>query len=189
MFPMIASVEEYDRAKGLLELELTHLRRHGHSLPERVEVGTMLEVPSLLYQLDELLARVDFLSVGSNDLMQFLFAVDRGNNRVAERFDPLSAPMLRALRQIADKGRQHNKPVSLCGEMASSPLCAIALATLGYRTLSLSPSSVGPVKAALLELDSSKARAMLMPMLDQPAGSVALREQIEAFAVAEGIPL
>ncbi len=104
MFPMIAAVEEFDEAKGLVERELTHLRRHGHKLPDRVEVGTMVEVPSLLYQLDELIERVDFLSVGSNDLLQFLYAADRGNKRVAERFDPLSAPMLRVLRTIADKG-------------------------------------------------------------------------------------
>ena len=97
MFPMIATVEEFDEAKGLVERELTHLRRHGHKLPDRVEVGTMVEVPSLLYQLDELLERVDFLSVGSNDLLQFFYAADRGNRRVADRFDPLSAPMLRVL--------------------------------------------------------------------------------------------
>jgi len=189
MFPMIAAVEEFDQAKTLVEKELTHLRRHGHTLPERVETGTMLEVPSLLYQLDELLARVDFLSVGSNDLMQFMFAADRGNSRVADRFDLLSAPMLRALKLIADKGRAHDKPVSLCGEMASKPVCAAALVALGYRSLSLSPSAVGPVKAALIELDSRKAGDMLLPLLDQPAGSVALRERIEAFAADEGIPL
>ncbi|MBN9049699.1 MAG: phosphoenolpyruvate--protein phosphotransferase [Rhizobiales bacterium] len=189
MFPMIASVEEYDRAKGLLEMELTHLRRHGHALPERVEVGTMLEVPSLLYQLDELLTRVDFLSVGSNDLMQFLFAVDRGNKNVADRFDLLSAPMLRALKYIADRSAAHDKPVSLCGEMASNPLCAVILATLGYRTLSLSPTAVGPVKAALLDLDCGKAAKALMPLLDKPAGSVSLRDEAQAFATAEGISL
>ena len=117
MFPMIAMVEEFDKAKALVEVELTHLRRHGHALPERVQIGTMLEVPSLLFQLDELLERVDFLSVGSNDLMQFLYAADRGNTRVSERFDPLSAPVLRALKDIADKGRKHGKPVALCGEL------------------------------------------------------------------------
>ena len=106
MFPMIAMVEEFDKAKALVEIELTHLRRHGHALPERVQIGTMLEVPSLLFQLDELLERVDFLSVGSNDLMQFLYAADRGNTRVSQRFDPLSTPVLRALKEIADKGQQ-----------------------------------------------------------------------------------
>ncbi|MBV9970527.1 MAG: phosphoenolpyruvate--protein phosphotransferase [Xanthobacteraceae bacterium] len=88
MFPMVAAVEEFDQAKELVERELTYLRRHGHKLPERVEVGTMVEVPSLLYQLDELFARVDFLSVGSNDLFQFLYAADRNNSKVADRFDP-----------------------------------------------------------------------------------------------------
>ena len=106
MFPMIATVEEFDEAKALVERELTHLRRHGHKLPERVDVGTMVEVPSLLYQLDELLDRVDFLSVGSNDLVQFFYAADRGNLRVAERFDAISAPVLRALRDIAAKAKR-----------------------------------------------------------------------------------
>ncbi len=119
MFPMVATVDEFDQAKELVERELTYLRRHGHKLPERVEVGTMLEVPALLYQLDELLERVDFLSVGSNDLAQFLFAADRGNPRVNTRFDELSIPMLRALKDIADAGCVHDKPVTLCGEMAS----------------------------------------------------------------------
>src|SRR5690606_32338312 len=114
MFPMIAAVEEFDKAKELVEAELTHLRRHGHSLPDRVDIGTMVEVPSLLLQLDGLLGRVDFLSVGSNDLMQFLYAADRGNARVSERFDTLSTPVLRALKSIVDKSREHNKPVSLC---------------------------------------------------------------------------
>ena len=157
MFPMVAVVDEFDQAKAMVEHELTHLRRHGHGLPERVEVGVMVEVPSLLFQLDELLPRVDFLSVGSNDLLQFLYAVDRGNARVADRFDPISAPMLRALRDIADKGREHKKPVTLCGEMASKPIGALALVALGYRSLSLTPSAVGPVKAMLLDLDAGKA--------------------------------
>ncbi|MGA2945433.1 MAG: phosphoenolpyruvate--protein phosphotransferase, partial [Xanthobacteraceae bacterium] len=133
MFPMIATVAEFEQAKQLVERELTHLRRHGHKLPDEVEVGSMVEVPSLLYQLDELLEHVDFLSVGSNDLVQFLYAVDRGNPRVSGRFDPLSAPVLRALKDIADKCREHGKPVTLCGELASQPIGALALAGIGYR--------------------------------------------------------
>ena len=97
MFPMVATCAEFDEAKELIERELTSLRRRRHKLPDRVEVGAMVEVPSLLFQLDELIPRVDFLSVGSNDLVQFLFAADRGNRRVADRFDPLSPPVLRAL--------------------------------------------------------------------------------------------
>src|SRR5581483_10844412 len=163
MFPMVATVEEFDRGKALVEVELTHLRRHGHALPERIEIGTMLEVPSLLFQLDELLDRVDFLSVGSNDLMQFLYAADRGNKRVSERFDPLSTPVMRALKDIADKGRKHGKPVALCGELASQPIGALALAILGYRSLSLSPSAVGSVKALLLDLDIRKGEQAILP--------------------------
>jgi phosphotransferase system enzyme I (PtsP) len=189
MFPMIATVEEFDEARSLVERELTHLRRHSHKLPERVEVGTMLEVPSLLYQLDELLQRVDFLSVGSNDLVQFFYAADRGNSRVAERFDAISAPVLRALKAIADKGRTHVKPVTLCGELASKPIGALALVAIGYRALSLSPSAVGPVKAMLLELNAGKAAALIKPLIESPAGSVPIRERLKAFAAAEGLQI
>ena len=189
MFPMIAMVEEFDQAKALVELELTHLRRHGHMLPERVQVGTMLEVPSLLFQLDELLTRVDFLSVGSNDLMQFLYAADRGNTRVSERFDPLSAPVMRALKNVVDKAKAHNKPVALCGELASQPIGALALTILGFRTMSLSPSAIGPVKALLLDLDCKKGEQAILPLLEQPVGSVSIRNKLESFAAAEGLQL
>jgi phosphotransferase system enzyme I (PtsP) len=189
MFPMIATVEEFQKARAMVEMELTHLRRHGHKLPDRLEVGTMLEVPSLLFQLDELLEEVDFLSVGSNDLLQFFYAADRGNTRVAGRFDGLSTPMLRALRDIAAKGKVHGKPVALCGEMASQPIGALALTTVGYRAMSLSPSAVGPVKAVLLDLDCRKAEQAILPLLDKPVGSVSIREHLEKFAAAEGLQL
>jgi phosphotransferase system enzyme I (PtsP) len=189
MFPMIAAIEEFDKAKSLVEIELTHLRRHGHALPERVHIGTMLEVPSLLFQLDELLDRVDFLSVGSNDLIQFLYAADRGNTHVAHRFDPLSAPVLRALKDIADKGHKYAKPVAVCGELASQPIGALALTILGYRSLSLSPSAVGPIKAMLLELDCKKGEDAILPFLAQPVGSVSIRHKLEGFAASEGLQL
>jgi len=187
MFPMIATVDEFDRAKAMVERELTHLRRHQYVLPERVEVGAMVEVPSLLFQLDELLERADFLSVGSNDLVQFLYAADRGNSLVASRFDPISAPVLRALKDIADRAHAHGKPVTLCGEMASKPLGALALIALGYRSLSLTASAVGPVKAMLIELDARKARSALLPLIDAPSKGVSLRTKLEAFAAAEGL--
>jgi phosphotransferase system enzyme I (PtsP) len=149
----------------------------------------MVEVPSLLYQLDELLDHVDFLSVGSNDLVQFFYAVDRGNARVAGRFDALSAPLLRALKDIADKAREYHKPATVCGELASQPIGALALVALGYRSLSLTPSAVGPVKAMLLELDSRKAAAFLCPLVDKPAGTVPIRAQLEKFAADNGLQL
>jgi len=187
MFPMIATVDEFTQARELVERELTHLRRHGHKLPDEVEVGSMVEVPSLLYQLDELLAHVDFLSVGSNDLVQFLYAADRGNPRVANRFDPLSPPVLRALKAIADRCRDYGKPVTLCGELASQPTGALALAAIGYRSLSLTPSAVGPVKAMLLDLDTSKAAAFLNPLIEKSTGGAPIRAQLEKFAARESL--
>jgi phosphotransferase system, enzyme I, PtsP len=189
MFPMIASVEEFDEARSLVERELTHLRRHGHKLPERVEVGTMVEVPSLLYQLDELLERVDFVSIGSNDLVQFLYAADRGNSRVAARFDAISAPVLRALKGIVEKCRLHGKPASVCGELASHPIGALALVGLGYRSLSLSPSAIGPVKAMLLDLNAGKAATLIAHLIERPSGSVAVREELKKFAEQEGLQI
>ena len=149
----------------------------------------MVEVPSLLYQLDELLERVDFLSVGSNDLVQFLYAVDRGNPRVSGRFDPLSPPLLRALKDIADKARAHGKPVTLCGELASQPIGALALIAIGYRSLSLTASAVGPVKAMLLDLDCRKTAAFLNPLIEQTTRSVPIRAQLEKFAADNGLQL
>src|SRR6187397_2628392 len=189
MFPMISEVAEFDLAKGMVERELTYLRQHGHALPERIDVGTMVEVPALLYQLDELLKKVDFVSVGSNDLFQFLFAVDRGNAKVSERFDTMSAPILRVLREIVRKADAAKKSASLCGEMASKPLGALALIALGYRSLSLSATAHGPVKALILDLDARKAEAVMMPLLDAPAGSVSIRKKLTEFAEAEGLSL
>ena len=139
--------------------------------------------------LDELLERVDFLSVGSNDLFQFMFAVDRGNSRVADRFDTHSAPILRALRDIAVKANAAKVPLSLCGEMASQPLGALALLAMGYRNLSLSATAHGPVKAMILDLDIKKAAATMKALLDAPSGSVAVGDRLREFAEAEGLSL
>jgi phosphotransferase system enzyme I (PtsP) len=108
---------------------------------------------------------------------------------VSERFDTLAAPVLRALRVIVEKSNAAGKSVSLCGEMASQPLGALALLALGYRSLSLSPTAHGPVKALILELDVAKAEAMMQPLLDAPSGSVSIRDRLRAFAEAEKLPL
>ncbi|HEX2216634.1 MAG TPA: putative PEP-binding protein, partial [Xanthobacteraceae bacterium] len=187
MFPMVSVIDEFDRAKALVEYELTHLRRHGHQLPERIDVGAMVEVPALLFQLDELLERVDFLSVGSNDLIQFLYAADRGNSWVAERFDPISVPVLRALSDVIEKGRKHQKPVTLCGELASKPIGALALVALGYRALSLSPSAIGPIKSMLLNVDTGRATDLVHDLINGATSRFSLREELSAFAAAEGL--
>ena len=189
MFPMVTTVDEFDQAKGFVERELTHLRRHGHTLPERVHVGVMVEVPALLYQLDELLARVDFLSIGSNDLAQFMFAADRSNVHLTNRFDPISPPFLRALKSIVDKARAAGKPVTLCGELASQPIGALALVGIGYRAMSVSASAVGPVKAMLLDVDTAKATALMVPLLDGSSNKGTVREKLEKFAEIEGLQL
>jgi phosphotransferase system enzyme I (PtsP) len=149
----------------------------------------MVEVPSLLFALDEILERVDFLSVGSNDLVQFMFAADRGNAHVAGRFDAISAPVLRALKRIVEMGKAHNKPVALCGELASRPLEALALIALGFRRLSLSPSAIGPVKAMILGVDARAAAKFLEPLLADVSGTVQIRERLADFAEKSGIPL
>lgn len=189
MFPMISVIDEFDRSRALVERELTHLRRHGHPLPDAVRIGAMVEVPSLLFVLDEIFERVDFLSVGSNDLVQFLFAADRSNKRVAGRFDPLSAPFLRALKTVVDAGRAHNKPVALCGELASRPIEALALIAIGFRTLSLSAAAIGPVKAMVIGLDAGKASKILDPLLAQKSDAPSIREHLRSFAEETGIPL
>lgn len=189
MFPMIATVEEFEGARDMVHLEVAHLTRHGHALPEALELGVMVEVPSLLWQLDELCARVDFLSVGSNDLTQYIYAADRDNKRVSGRYDPVSPPMLRALRRIVDIAAKTKTPVTLCGEMGGRTLDALALIAMGYRGLSMSPASIGPVKAMTLALDAGAARAFLDEEMKRNGAATSLREKLREWAEARGVPL
>ncbi|MDJ1157451.1 phosphoenolpyruvate--protein phosphotransferase [Chelatococcus sp. SYSU_G07232] len=189
MFPMVATVDEFERAKAIVERERAHLVKHGYSVPEDLALGVMVEVPSLLFQIDEIAARADFLSVGSNDLMQFLFAADRENRQVAHRFDPLSAPGLRALKTIADRAKAAGCPATVCGEMGGKPLEALALIGLGFRSLSMSPAAVGPVKAMLLKADVGAVAAELERLLADGSHHGSLRQALAAFASAHGIPV
>ena len=189
MFPMVATASEIDAAKDLTMREVMHLTRHGYELPRDLKLGIMIEVPSVLFALDEILPRVDFVSVGSNDLTQYLFAADRDNKRVSTRFDPLSPSMLRALKTITDKAAAHGTSVTLCGEMGGKPLDALALIGIGYRNLSMSPASLGPVKAMLLALDAGEAQAFIADKLSGSSGADSIREDLRAFAEAKGVPL
>ncbi|MBZ6077678.1 phosphoenolpyruvate--protein phosphotransferase [Microvirga puerhi] len=189
MFPMVATCDEFIRAREIVEREKAHLSRHGHTLPRDLKLGAMLEVPSLLFQLKEICAVADFLSIGSNDLMQFLFASDRENRRVADRFDPLSPPMLRALKMVVDEAAMSNCELTVCGEIGGRPLEAMALIGLGYRSLSMSPASIGPVKAMLLSLDAGKVRAFLLDELERGGGGDTLRSALTQFAETHGIPI
>jgi phosphotransferase system enzyme I (PtsP) len=189
MFPMVATCAEFDAAKQIAAREMEYLKRHGYATPNALELGVMIEVPSLLFELDAICAKVDFLSVGSNDLTQYLFAADRDNKRVADRFDVLSAPALRALATIACAAHAAGKPVTLCGEMGGKPLEALALAAIGYRSLSMSPASIGPVKATLISADLAETEALLMPLLGAHDGAPSLRAHLQDYAERSGIPV
>jgi phosphotransferase system enzyme I (PtsP) len=157
-----------------------------HAEPTKLMLGAMIEVPAMLWQLDGIGEVADFVSVGSNDHMQFMTASDRGNMLVASRFDPLSRPFLRALRSIVRT--VGTIPVTLCGEMAGNPLAAMTLIGLGYRSLSMSPAAVGPVKAMTHALDAGKVTGLLDEWLDAGSAEDGLRPKLTAFAEAEGIP-
>ncbi|MHA1157213.1 MAG: phosphoenolpyruvate--protein phosphotransferase [Alphaproteobacteria bacterium] len=187
MLPMITEVSEIRRARAMIDREAQHLRRHGYEEPTGIELGAVVEVPSMLWQLDELMHEVDFISVGSNDLLQFMTASDRGNTLVADRFDPLSRPFLRALRQIVEAA-EGRVPVTLCGELAGSPLGAMTLIGLGYRSLSMSADAIGPVKAAILKFDAAKATAELAAFMADPTAGDSFRPVLEGFAEREKIP-
>ena len=189
MLPMITEVAEMVKARAVIDREIRHFQRHGHAIPDRLMVGAMGEVPALFWQLDELMAVSDFVSVGTNDLVQFIMASDRGNLRVSGRFDPLSAPFLRVLRQVIQAAEKANVPVTLCGELAGQPLAAMALIGLGYRTLSMAPASVGPVKAMLMALDTEALIELLDDLLARPAGESKVRKELAGFAARRGIPI
>ena len=187
MFPMVAEVAEFEAAREILDLELRRARDRGEELPDAIAAGCMLEVPSLLHQLPQILARVDFLAVGSNDLMQFLFASDRGNMAVSRRYDPLSPAALRMLRGVVRACDAAGVPVSVCGEMAGQPLEAMALVGLGFRSLSMTAASIGPTRLMIRSLDTGLLADYLNSVLESPARS--LRTALAAYARDHGVAL
>lgn len=189
MLPMITEIGEIFQAREIIDREVRHLSRFAHDLPTSLRIGAMIEVPALLWQLDELMRSVDFVSVGSNDLFQFVMAADRGNTLLAERFDPLCVPFLRVLKQIVDAGKASGTPVTLCGELAGRPISAMALLGLGYRSISMSPAAIGPVKAMLTELPLGKLEAFLADALSRPSAGGDMRAELAAFAEEHGVPL
>lgn len=185
MFPMIASVEEFLDAKRTLMMEVEREKRRGSLLPTSIKVGTMIEVPSLIFQLDRLLQEVDFISIGTNDLAQFLYATDRGNPLIWNRYDPLAPPLLKALKYICDACQKANVPCSVCGEMAGRSLEAIALVGLGFRSLSMNPAALGAVKAAIRTMDQAQVGSYLEKQLQTSTRS--LRETLKMYAQDHGI--
>jgi phosphotransferase system enzyme I (PtsP) len=187
LLPMVTAVGEVDMARAVINRELELLQRRTAAGPTRLLLGVMIEVPSLLYELDALLPRVDFVSVGSNDLLQYFFAADRNNPRVAGRYDALSAAPLRAFASIAEAAKRHVRPLSLCGEMAGRPLEAMALIGLGYRSISMAPASVGPVKSMVLSLDAGELQRWLSETIRTAEGSI--RAQLKRYAEDHGVEI
>jgi len=187
MIPMVTEVAEFTAVRQIIDKELELAGRRGQPVPSRLHIGIMVEVPSLLFELDAILPNVDFVSIGSNDLMQYLFAADRGNPRVGARYSSLSASFLRALRTIVEASNRHAVPVTLCGEIGGRPLEAMALIALGINSLSMTPASVGPVKAMVLSLDAERARVHLEKLLATGSGN--LRDDLGRFAENEGVEI
>ena len=187
MFPMVAEVAEYEQARALVDKELARLEKFGRPRPRSVVVGTMLEVPALFWQFETLLPKVDFISIGSNDLMQFLYASDRGNPRVAGRYGLFSPGALTFLRQVVIACKKHEVPLSLCGEMAGNPLEAMALLGLGLRQISMSPAAIGPVKMMVRSLDVGHLAGFMEKLYSRADASV--RDELRAYADGQGIAI
>ncbi|MDP9096007.1 MAG: PEP-utilizing enzyme [Pseudomonadota bacterium] len=178
MFPMVATVAEFRAAKSLLFTEAARVR----PAPLQLSVGSMIEVPALLFQLPALMAEADFVSIGSNDLLQFLFAADRGTPALANRYDLLSAPVLDALERVVEAARKENVDVSVCGEHASRPLDAMVLAAIGITTLSMPAPSLLRLKSVLAQVDLHALREVLTALRHTQAGPASLREPIASWA-------
>ena len=178
MFPMIAEPWEFDQAKAVYEHQRAYLQSQKKRLPSQIRYGAMLEVPALAECLDLMADRLDFLSIGTNDLTQFLFAADRSNPKLAERFDWMSPAILRFLSRASENAARFDIMLSVCGEMGGRPLDALTLLGLGIRSLSITPASVGPIKAMVRSLNLGQAKQEVEAILKEaPADARARLEQ------------
>lgn len=187
MFPMVSEPWEFDEARTLFEKQRTWLEARGHKLPLHVRYGAMLEVPALAEVLDILLPNVDFLSIGTNDLTQFLFAADRAHPKLAVRYDWLSPSILRFLRRVTAQAHDAGIPIAVCGEMGGRPLEAMALIGLGIDRLSITPAAVGPIKAMVRSLDRASLTGAIAQLLVQPPRD--MRAALSDWASANGVEL
>ncbi len=185
MFPMVSEPWEFHAARKVFESQLAYLRGRRRKLPEAVRYGVMLEVPALAEQLDLLLPHVSFISIGTNDLTQFLFAADRSNPKLAERYDWLSPAILRFLARVLAATSGHDVDVGVCGEMGGRRLEALALLALGIRRLSITPASVAPIKQLVCSVDLSELEGRLKEWLANPPAD--LRGELKKWAEQRGI--
>jgi len=187
MFPMVSEPWEFEEAKAIFERQRDWIAKQGRQLPSRIHYGTMLEVPALAEMLDVLLPKVDFVSIGTNDLTQFLFAADRANPKLAERYDWLSPAILRFLRRVLIACREADTPVTICGEMGGRALEAMALLALGFERLSITPAAIPPVKAMVRSLDLAAAKPMMETLLADPPRN--LRDTLLEWARSQSVDI
>lgn len=187
--PMVTMVTEIDNVRATLDKEIEAQKKFGHDLPSEILLGSMIEVPTLMWQLDELMQRVDFVSVGTNDLFQFMAASDRSSSYLANRFNALSRPFLRALREIVRACERHNTPLQLCGELAGDTLSALALFGVGYRSISMPPTSIGPIKEMVRAMDMAVVADTVNAAIDESIGGQTMTEVLRDLADHQGIPL
>ena len=185
MFPMVTEPWEFDAARAVFESQLAFLKQQKKLLPDAIRYGAMLEVPALAECLDILAPRLSFLSIGTNDLTQFLFAADRANPKLAERYDWLSPAILRFLRRVVLAVAPSGTDVTVCGEMGGRRLEALALLGIGITRLSITPAAVGPIKELVRKVELPAIQAAMAGWLAQPPAD--LRAEIAAWATAHGI--
>jgi phosphotransferase system enzyme I (PtsP) len=161
MFPLITEMSEFQQARSYVLRELHREKSLGHPVPSKIEIGAMMETPSLAYASKAFYELTDFISVGGNDLKQFFFAADRENELVRRRYDTLNLTFLAFLEHIVARCAETGTTLSFCGEDAGRPIEALALAAIGFRALSMRPASVGPVKALLRKVDLTEVRAVI----------------------------
>jgi phosphotransferase system enzyme I (PtsP) len=187
MFPMVSEPWEFEAARSVFEKQLAYLRTLKRKLPEAINYGVMLEVPSLAEMLDLLIPRLSFISIGTNDLTQFLFAADRANPKLAERYDWLSPAILRFLSRVVRATAGHRVDLGVCGEMGGRRLEALALIGLGIRRLSITPAAVGPIKELVRQIDTAQIGAAMSRWLANPPPD--MRVALSDWAVEQGIEI
>ena len=189
LVPMVTETSEFRQTRLVVRKEIERLVRAGDKVPEKLELGAMIEVPSLLFELDQLLPEADFVSIGSNDMVQFLTAADRANPRVAKSYDPIGLPRLRAFRSIVEAAKRFNVPLTMCGELAGKPVEALALMAIGMTRLSMGPPSIGPIKEMLLGLELEPIRRSVAAALLEGADGVSIRELLGEWVDRQGLPV
>jgi phosphotransferase system enzyme I (PtsP) len=189
LVPMVTDAWEFRRTRQVVNREVERLRHAGEKVPSQLELGAMIEVPSLLWELDQVLPEADFVSIGSNDLVMFLTASDRANPRVSKSYDPIALPRLRAMRHIVDMAHRYNVPITMCGELAGKPIEALALMAIGMSRLSMSPPSIGPIKEMILGLDLAPVRKSVAAALLEGADGVGIRELLLEWAERQSLAI